>query len=82
MLIPFLDLEIETEVILTNKGRSRSHCRGPIPEKRSAVLFFSQKHHRHVQDVVQGVFGDADPILNSKIHLKVIQTHKGYSRDH
>ena len=62
VLILFLDLEIKSEVILTHKGRSRSRRRGQIPEKRSAVLFFSQKHHRYVQDVVLGVFGDADSI--------------------
>ena len=43
MLIPFLDLEIKLDVILTHKIRSRLRCRGQIPEKRSAVLFFSQK---------------------------------------
>ena len=66
MLFPFLDLKIKSEVILTHKGRSRSRRRGQIPEKRSAVLFFSQKHHRYVQDVVLGVFGDADSISGLK----------------
>ena len=70
MLIPFLDLKIQLEVILTHKGRSRSCHIGQILEKRPGVQFFSQKPLRYVQLVVLGGFGDADIISGLKNSIR------------
>ena len=82
MLISFLDSEIQLEVIQTHKGHSRSRCRGQIPGKRSAVLFF----HKSITDMskmsFQGFLGMLMPFLDLEIKSEVILTHKGCSRSH
>ena len=78
MLIPFLDLEIKSEVILTHKGHV---AEAKSQKKGQRSCFF----HKSITDMskmsFEGYLGMLIPILNSEIQLEVIRIHKGHSRD-